>query len=68
MERVYCAHCCEVIGVYEPMRLILSAGGEFTGSLLTLGSEFARPGAAAVHETCYPRFLRWFRGGVGRPG
>jgi hypothetical protein len=56
MERVRCARCSEVIGVYEPVRMVLRGGGEFSGSLLTLHSELERPGSIALHATCHPDF------------
>jgi hypothetical protein len=45
--------CGEVIGVYEPARVIFDDGSELPGSLLTLRSELETPGSIAVHERCY---------------
>lgn len=53
MDRLCCARCGDVIGVYEPARVILDDGSELPGSLLTLRSELAAPGSIAVHERCY---------------
>jgi len=53
MERLRCAHCGDVIGVYEPLRVILSDGAELNGSRLTLGTELESEGRLAFHERCY---------------
>lgn len=53
MEVLPCAHCGEVIGVYEPAWVILDDGTELRGSRLTLASELETPGNIAVHERCY---------------
>jgi len=53
MERVRCAHCRDVIGVYEPLRLMLGDGTELSGSLLTLGAQLEQPGSTALYEYCY---------------
>ena len=56
MDRLCCAYCRDVIGVYEPTRVILDDGTELRGSRLTLRSELERPGSIAVHEPCYGAF------------
>jgi hypothetical protein len=52
MERLWCPCCGEVIGVYEPARVILGDGTELKGSPLTLRSECQTPGSVVVHERC----------------
>jgi hypothetical protein len=52
MERQWCPYCGEVIGVYEPARVVLEDGNHVPGSLLTLRPELQTPGAVAVHERC----------------
>ena len=47
------ARCGDVIGVYEPARVIFDDGSELPGSLLTLHSELETPESIAVHERCY---------------
>ncbi len=56
MDRLFCAYCREVIGVYEPTRVILEDGSELRDSRLTLRSELDRPGSVAVHERCLGAF------------
>jgi hypothetical protein len=53
MDRLCCPYCGEVIGVYEPARVILDDGSELPGSLLTLRSELHTPGSVVVHERCH---------------
>jgi hypothetical protein len=52
VKTLRCAHCGEVIGVYEPTRVVLGDGTELNGSRLTLRSELETPGSVAVHERC----------------
>lgn len=52
MERFYCSSCHGIIGVYEPIRMILSGDCERTGSVLTLRAELRTPGSVAFHERC----------------
>jgi hypothetical protein len=52
MDRLCCPYCGDVIGVYEPARVIFGDGSELQGSLLTLRSELDTPGSIAVHERC----------------
>ena len=47
-----CKSCGDVIGMYEPMRLILRDGSERTGSRLTLRDELSQPGSVVLHEGC----------------
>jgi hypothetical protein len=53
MDRLCCPYCGDVIGVYEPARVILDDGSDLTGSLLTLHLELQSPGSSLVHERCY---------------
>ena len=53
MDRSRCAHCGEIVGVYEPMRLLLPDGTHRPGSRLTLRDQLDAPGSTAVHERCY---------------
>lgn len=52
MDDLRCESCQDVIGVYEPMRVILRDGSERTGSRLTLRDELCQPGSVALHEPC----------------
>ena len=56
MDRVRCQHCGEIVGVYEPMRLLLPDGHDRHGSPLRLGDQLAVPGSTVVHERCYEAF------------
>ena len=56
MVQVRCVHCGEVVGVYEPARLLLSDGTERPGSLLGLGELLQAPRAVVVHERCHEPF------------
>jgi hypothetical protein len=53
MDRARCARCGDVIGVYEPLRVITADGRRVRGSPLTLSSELGLPGSSAFHEQCY---------------
>jgi hypothetical protein len=53
MDRLHCPYCGDVIGVYEPARVILDDGSDRPGSLLTLRFELQTPGSILVHERCY---------------
>ena len=52
MGRLRCERCQEIIGVYEPIRVILRDGSEHTGSRLTLDAELRQLGSVAFHEPC----------------
>lgn len=52
MDRLHCGRCQEIIGVYEPIRVILRDGSEHTGSRLTLRAELHQPGSVTFHEQC----------------
>jgi hypothetical protein len=56
MDSPRCAHCGEIIGVYEPARLALPDGTERHGSPLTLGDQLSTPDSVVVHERCYEAF------------
>jgi hypothetical protein len=56
MDSPRCAHCRDVVGVYEPVRVVLSDGTERHGSPLTLGDQLGISGSVIVHEHCYEAF------------
>jgi hypothetical protein len=58
VERPRCVHCGEIVGVYEPARLVLSDGANWSGSPLTFGDALDAHGAIVVHERCYADFER----------
>jgi hypothetical protein len=57
-NRPRCAHCGELIGVYEPARLLLPDGTERRGSPLTFADHLGAPGTLVVHERCFEDFQR----------
>jgi hypothetical protein len=57
-DRPRCLYCGDIVGVYEPARLLLSDGTEHHGSALTLAEELGMPGGILVHERCYAAFTR----------
>jgi len=56
MEQPRCAYCHELIGVYEPVSLMLGDGIELKGSSLTLGDQLKAPGSVALHAGCHDGF------------
>ncbi len=56
MERPRCAYCHEIIGVYEPVRVILADGTKLQGSSLRLGHQLDAPESVALHAGCQDRF------------
>lgn len=52
-DRPLCGCCREIIGVYEPIWVILSDGSEREGSRLTLCKELDYPDSVAVHARCH---------------
>ena len=68
MERSICAYCGEIIGVYEPIRVLLPDASERHGSLLELEAELQAPGVIVVHEGCYETFMHDPRSGQRRAG
>jgi hypothetical protein len=58
MDSLRCVHCRDVIGVYEPIRVLLTDGTLREGSRLTLGEDLGAPGTLALHESCHPAFER----------
>ncbi len=50
-----CSHCGDVIGVYEPI-VVLVDGGPHRTSRARLGGD-ARPAAECYHDDCYARLL-----------
>ena len=55
MDQVRCEYCGEIVGVCEPMRLLLPDGGDRRGSPLMLGDQLDVPGTV-VHERYYEAF------------
>jgi hypothetical protein len=58
LDRFRCAYCGEIVGVYEPMRLLLSDGRDRHVSYLTLGDQLAASGSTVVREACYDSFAQ----------
>ena len=56
VNRLRCQHCGEIVGVYEPARLVLSDGTNWRGSPLTFDVAVEAHGAIVVHERCYKAF------------
>ena len=56
MDPPRCAYCQDIVGVYEPVRVLLSDGSNRRGSALTLGGKLAAPGGIVMHERCYEAF------------
>jgi hypothetical protein len=50
-----CAHCEEVIGVYEPVWLVLPDGTSRKGSLITLGCDADTPCGVLVQSAATAR-------------
>ena len=53
MDHLRCVRCQDIIGVYEPMRVILGDGRVRAGSRLTLGSELQGTESLVFHEHCH---------------
>lgn len=51
-----CAYCGGIIGVYEPVRVIVADGTELKGSSLMLGEQLGALGSVALHAGCYDAF------------
>lgn len=66
MDPLRCAYCRDVIGAYEPVRVLLRDGTDRRGSLVTLREMLQAPGSAALHDHCYGAFAKC--GKEGRPG
>ena len=58
MDRLRCIYCGEIVGVYEPIRLLLADGSDRRGSTLSLGDQLAAPCRAVVHERCHATYER----------
>jgi hypothetical protein len=56
--RPRCAHYGEIVGVYEPARLLVPDGSDRHGSPLTLGDQIEAPGSTVLHERCHEPFER----------
>jgi len=67
-DRPRCVHCGEIIGAYEPARLVLADGITFRASPSTLGAEPVAPGSVVVHDACYETFAGERPGGRAEPG
>ena len=48
-----CPRCDEIVGAYEPIRVLLFDGSCHRGSRLTLRDLLAARGGLALHERCY---------------
>jgi hypothetical protein len=57
-DRPRCAHCSDIIGVYDPARLLLPDGTNRQGSLPTLRAQLNGTLGVLVHERCYEPLLR----------
>jgi hypothetical protein len=68
LDRLGCAHSGEIVGVYEPMRLLLADGRDRRGSPLTPGDQLEAPGSTAVHEARYDSFAQQRAGGRAEAG
>jgi hypothetical protein len=66
-DRLRCVHCGEVVGVYEPARVLLSDGTEQHGSRLTLRAQLGTPGVILVHERCHDAYTQERGDGPGPP-
>lgn len=58
MDRLRCGYCGEIVGVYEPIRLLLPDGSDRRGGVLSLGDQLAAPGSTVVHEGCHAAYDR----------
>jgi hypothetical protein len=58
VDRPRCTYCDEIIGVYEPVRVMLVDGTELVGSALTLGEQLEPSGSVALHGRCYDAFAQ----------
>jgi hypothetical protein len=67
-DRPRCVQCGEIIGAYEPARLVLSDGITLRVSPLTLGTEPVAPGSVFVHADCSEAFAREGLEGWGESG
>lgn len=67
-DRLYCAHCGEVIGVYEPAGVMLRDGTELEGSPLTLGEQLRTLGSVALHAPLLRRVRAWLPAAPRRRG
>ena len=57
-DRPRCAHCGEIIGVYEPARLRLADGTTLRVSPSTLWAEPVAPGSVPLHAACSEVFAQ----------
>lgn len=56
LEQPRCAYCHEIIGVYEPVSVMLGDGTELKGSSPTLGDQLKAPGSVVLHAGCHDVF------------
>ena len=56
MDQVRCEYCGEIVGVYEPMRLLLPDGGDRRGSPSMLGDQLDMPGSTVAPGRCCEPF------------
>ena len=68
VDRSRCAHCAEIIGVYEPMRLLLPDGTDQRGYALTLADQLTLRGTTVVHERCSEGLSGAQAGAAAEPG
>jgi hypothetical protein len=59
MDRLHCPCCREVIGVYEPMWVILRDGSEHAGSCLSLALELREQESVGLHQRCHRSDADW---------
>jgi hypothetical protein len=57
-DRPRCAHCGDIIGVYEPARLRLADGTTIGVPPLTLWAEPVASGSVVLHATCSDVFAQ----------
>lgn len=53
MDELQCPWCQDLIGMYEPMVVITSAGEVLRGSRLTLEAALGDAGSLAAHAGCH---------------
>ena len=64
MEHLRCAYCQEIIGAYEPARVLLRDGSELNDSR-TVREQLETHGSLALHTGCFDQFLHGDEQGGG---